>query len=317
MTSVPPRLESAVGVPFDGLGPDPPPWVDAWVGSGQSTSLREDALGVETYVGNGFARISVSFDDVEKMDLLTFQQAVADAYRVGFEHLDALRLYALRLWAFIPWIHADYAGLDRYRVFNAGRFAAYSARLGGRAAFSRSVPTASAVGSRETALHVHCLAAYRPGTPVENPRQVPAYRYSRRFGPLPPCFARATLVPRESGQTERLLVGGTASIVGEESMHEGDLPQQIDETFRNLAAVVGSACLGASSALSSTRSEADWLAAYRELRVYHREAAAFETIRARVRETFPGVGRIEIRQAELCRPELLVEIEGMADLPPH
>lgn len=304
-------------MPFDRPGPDPPPWVDAWVGPGRHASLREDALAVETWIGNGFARISVSFDDVQRMDMLTFQQAVADAYRVVFEHLDAERLYPLRLWAFIPWIHADYAGLDRYRVFNAGRFAAYSARLGGRSAFSRSVPTASAVGSREGSLHVHCLGAYRPGTPVENPRQVPAYRYSRRFGPLPPCFARATLVPRESGQTERLLVGGTASIVGEESMHEGDLALQTDETFRNLAAVVSSACLGASSALTSARSEGEWLAAYRELRVYYREAAAFEPLLARVRESFPGVGRLETRQAELCRPELLVEIEGVADLPPH
>ena len=73
MTAHPPRLESAVGMPSDRPGPDPPPWVDAWVGPGRRASSREDALAVETCVGNGFARISVSFEDVQKMDLLTFQ----------------------------------------------------------------------------------------------------------------------------------------------------------------------------------------------------------------------------------------------------
>ena len=30
--------------------------------------------------------------------------------------------------------------------------------------------------------------------PVENPRQIPAFRYSKRYGPIPPCFARATRI---------------------------------------------------------------------------------------------------------------------------
>ena len=38
-----------------------------------------------------------------------------------------------------------------------------------------------------------------------------------------------------------LLVGGTASIVGEESRHVGHLEEQANETFRNLASVVASA----------------------------------------------------------------------------
>ena len=33
------------------------------------------------------------------------------------------------------------------------------------------------------------------GTPVENPRQVSAYRYPRQYGPQPPSFARAMLPP--------------------------------------------------------------------------------------------------------------------------
>ena len=189
-----------------------------------------------------FSRFSVSIEGAPEMDTATLQRSVTDAYRLVFEQLAARDLHLVRTWAAIPGIHESHGEVDRYMVFNGGRFAAYSAWLGGREEFSRAVTTASAVGSSEKALYIHCLAARESGIPVDNPRQVPAYRYSRQFGPLPPCFARATLLPSPFEGSRMLLVGGTASIVGEQSMHLGDLSGQIDETFRNLAAVVASAC---------------------------------------------------------------------------
>jgi chorismate lyase/3-hydroxybenzoate synthase len=39
-------------------------------------------------------------------------------------------------------------------------------------------------------LQVYGLAARHPGTPVENPRQVSAWRYPRQYGPTAPTFAR-------------------------------------------------------------------------------------------------------------------------------
>ena len=36
---------------------------------------------------------------------------------------------------------------------------------------------------------------------------------------------------------------------------------------------------------------------------------------SRILEAFSGAERVEVRQAVLCRPELLVEIEGLASLP--
>jgi chorismate lyase/3-hydroxybenzoate synthase len=248
------------------------------------------------------------------MDILTFQQSVADLYRLV---LDQLRGdHALRFWAFVPSIHADYGnGLDRYMAFNAGRFAAFSAWLGGRDAFSHSMPTASAVGSRSSELALHCLASRWPGRPVENPRQVPAYRYSRRFGPLPPCFARATLVRRQPFQSDLLLVGGTASIVGEDSQHQGEVLAQAEETFRNLASVVRSACQGPDSSPESDGDLREWLSLFRQLRVYYRQSEHYSVLREQVEALFPGAARVEILPAELCRAELLVEIEGMAVLP--
>jgi hypothetical protein len=110
-----------------------------------------------------------------------------------------------------------------------------------------------------------------------------------------------------------LLVGGTASIVGETSRHQGDLGRQIDETYRNLAAVVATASgvtIGEDEPL-----EPGWLASYRQVRIYYREAKGRDEIITRASAAFSGAVRVEVRQAELCRPELLVEIEGLAELP--
>src|SRR3546814_8116900 len=54
-----------------------------------------------------------------------------------------------------------------------------------------------------------------------------------------PSFSRATLIG--DGANARLLVSGTASVVGHESLHAGDLTAQLDETMANLDAQIGRA----------------------------------------------------------------------------
>jgi chorismate lyase/3-hydroxybenzoate synthase len=106
------------------------------------------------------------------------------------------------------------------------------------------------------------------------------------------------------------MVGGTASIRGEESMHEGDLAAQAAETLANLASVVSAAWNGRGDDGGAP------LARYRDLRAYHRREGDRAEVEARMRAAFPGLERLELLSAELCRPELLVEVEGLADGPP-
>ncbi len=187
-----------------------------------------------------FQRVTARFEGTRQMDVVTFQQQVVDSYRTVFEQLESTDCpYPVRFWAFVPGIHDDLgAGLDRYMSFNAGRYERSPCTTGG---LRRLV--ADTDGSRSA-----CRGPVRSSLPGRGPtrpagrkpRQVSSYHYSRRFGPMPPCFARATLL---RGQLDRpwLLVGGTASITGEESRHLGDLEAQAGETFRNLASVVAAA----------------------------------------------------------------------------
>jgi chorismate lyase / 3-hydroxybenzoate synthase len=195
-------------------------------------------------------------------------------------------------------------------VFNSGRFRAFNDWFGSRADVEQSVATASATGHWGRDLVVHCLASESPGVAVNNPRQVAPYHYSERFGPLPPCFARATKLRHDA--TTLLFVGGTASVRGEDSMHAGDLVAQCRETFVNLAALIATATN--QKPAPTIAKPAPLLAAFREARVYHPDPADEPRILWMIRENFPALARIELLPADLCRPELLVEIEGIADL---
>jgi chorismatase FkbO-like protein len=288
-----------------------PLWIEQLLEGSPVVPLRGrgDRPDVRRRDAGGWRQISTAVAGVRALDVLTFQQAVMDAFAAVFDQLGpAGAVHPVRFWAFVPEIHAQLEpDLDRYMVFNAARFAAYSAWYGGRDAFPRALATASAVGTSGADLVLHCLAADTPGQPVENPRQVPAYRYSRRFGPLPPCFARATVVRPRAG-APLLMVGGTASIRGEESMHVGDLGAQVDETLANLASVVSAASGGRADGRAA-------LAHYRHLRAYHPREQDRGEVEARMKAAFPVLERLELLSAELCRSELLVEVEGLAEGP--
>jgi chorismate lyase/3-hydroxybenzoate synthase len=196
-------------------------------------------------------------------------------------------------------------------AFNAGRYQAFVAHFGQPTIFSRSLPTASGVGSAGDEFVLHALCADRPGCSIDNPRQIPAYHYSRQFGPMPPCFARATLLDG-GDEAARLIVGGTASIKGEQSQHPGQLELQADETFRNLAAVLAAA---GGAALAGDAGEADvneQLSKFGDVRVYYRRPGDRSVIAALMRDRFHPSCRVEFVEAPLCRRELLVEIEGLA-----
>jgi chorismate lyase/3-hydroxybenzoate synthase len=271
-----------------------PPWV---------TELLRASGG-----GNaGYSLVTVRKAGAAVLDPKAFEACTREAYSsIAAQLRDRAARHPVRFWNYIPDIHRPSGeGLDRYMCFNAGRFAACSEWLGGPDTFDRLLATGSGVGHGGEDLVIHALASATPGVAVENPRQIPAYKYSRRFGPRPPCFARATVLRDPAGRrAPLLLVGGTASIRGEESIHVDDLRGQTLETFENLASLVRSADSGMTAPL----------AAFREIRVYHFREADRDAIAELVAGAFPRHTRVEYARADLCRPELSVEIEGVAEL---
>eukprot|EP00752_Nemacystus_decipiens_P015802 g14112.t1 len=200
---------------------------------------------------DGMIRIHATLPRANTMDATQLQAAVTNLYDQVFALLRQTGHHSLlRVWNGLPGIvqrlnapadqlaaweskAPDHEPFDRYMAFNAGRSAAFIQHFG-ETQLPRCTPAATAVGHLGEHLQVHLLASNRPGHPLENPRQTPAYRYSPRYGPRPPVFVRAMRFE------QHLFVSGTASIVGEESQHPDQLQAQFDETLANINAVTQS-----------------------------------------------------------------------------
>jgi len=247
----------------------------------------------------------VRLDDAASLDATGFQDASEKAYlRLATELARHQAAEPVRIWNFLPGILEPLGSLPhRYMAFNTARHDAYLHLYGTADEVAHRAPAASGVGHPHPSLILHCLAARMAGRSIENPRQTPACQYSRRHGPQPPCFARATLLDQDP--TPRLLVGGTASIVGEDTVHPGDLTAQLTETVRNIESLLRAAAMdGAGACVRKPQS----------LRVYFVHAGDEALLRRLVPAHF-DVPEIEYVRAQLCRPELLVEIEAVYHQP--
>jgi chorismate lyase/3-hydroxybenzoate synthase len=261
---------------------------------------------VEAAVGTGTLEMfTASVPDAASMSAAALRTNVTAAYVQIGAALRAADKAAIRVWNYLPDpAHVMGPGLDRYMVFNAGRYDGYR-QWHGDIDHATPLATASGVGIDGRDLTIHCLASTDKGVPVDNPRQTPAWRYSARYGPLPPCFSRATVAAVNGRRC--LLIGGTASIVGEDSRHARDVQGQLDETLANLTSLIRAAC-------HVSEPEAAVLDRLVDLRVYVVRAGDAPMIRSAVEQRCRRAAHIELSEARLCRPELLVEIEGIAEI---
>ncbi len=281
----------------------PPVWVEDALGP---IPQQREAIGrVAVVAADPLAVFSTTIEAARGMSAAALRAHVAEAYIAVGGALTTLNRVPIRFWNFVPGPGDPMGGgLDRYMVFNAGRFDGYARWLCAYDGFGRLLPTASAVGVTSDDLVIYCLASDTRGTPVENPRQKPAYTYSQRYGPMPPCFSRATIAD-VNGQ-RRLLVGGTASVVGEDSAHVDDAAAQLEETLRNLEALIDAATGRKESTCALKR--------LIDLRVYISRAEDASSIYAELAARCPRASRLELAIARVCRPELLLEIEGVAEI---
>jgi chorismate lyase/3-hydroxybenzoate synthase len=277
--------------------PVPPRWVDELLGGSAPGDTCHGRVDIRTCGSTAHATTRIG--DAVHLGAEELRAHVASAYRAVIYSLTKIGRHPVRFWNFIPGIGEPMVdGLDRYMVFNAGRYDTYGDHVG-------ALGTASAVGIKGSDLFIHCLALDQRGTPVENPRQTPAWQYSARYGPLPPCFSRATIVDLAGRRT--LLIGGTASVVGEDSRHTGEFDAQVEETLLNLDALVRTADGNQRDARAPLHRLVD-------LRVYVTSAEQAERVRELLVNRCPRARTIAVALAQVCRRELLVEIEGVAEL---
>jgi hypothetical protein len=243
--------------------------------------------------------VVATLPNASSMPAAAFHAHVADlAWTVLSELSQCRNPEVARMWNFLPGIHDGMSdGQNRYELFNEARFKGLSCWFGGSASFSTVLPAASAVGHDHNAFVMAAFGTATAGVRIENPRQIPAFLYSKEYGDKPPCFVRAVLSAFATGP--RLIVSGTASILGEDSLHQESIELQATETIRNLAHLAECASDSHCFSLGSVESA----------RIYHPNIAHRPRIQTAMQKVLPETADIEFVSAWLCRPELLVEVE--------
>jgi chorismate lyase / 3-hydroxybenzoate synthase len=237
-----------------------------------------------------FASLTLPQQSGETLETLALQ-----AYMRIFEFIDHFGYRnLLRVWHYFPQINDDEHGIERYRGFNVGRHAAFVANA--RSIGEEDVPAASALGSNSGSLTLYFMAGKQPGKAVENPRQVSAYHYPDKFGPKSPIFVRA--LSATLGGQHCFFISGTASIVGFETLHPGDTEKQTAETLLNIRTLL------------QQIPHYDPARGRMLLKVYVRHAHDLALVQARVRDEFGTACKTVYLHSNICRSDLLLEIEG-------
>jgi chorismate lyase/3-hydroxybenzoate synthase len=283
--------------------PGVPPWVKNLIGRRPQTFFSD---GFESTVtqGEDASLITLVLPHARELNAEHLEQRTFEAYR----HLRSViatlsHPHPVRFWNVLPDIHQQLdPARDRYMVFNAGRFRAFCEWFGEAGRFTSRLPAASAVGHDDDSLSIHCLTLARPGVAIENPRQISAFKYSSQYGPQPPCFARATIVDLPNFDRPILVTAGTASILGEDSVHPNHLERQLSESLENLRALIAQAQNKPS------------FESFIDMRVYHTRRQDAAVVENTIRRAIGPATPLQVIRADLCRSNLLVEIEGIARL---
>lgn len=269
-----------------GLEPIGQPLLEVWRGDAPVRSGRDGDLRWSSDGTHAFFAIEVdeaAHGGIAGATLHAYRALTAFAEASPTPHL-------LRLWNYLDAINEGDGDTERYRLFCDGR------AIGMRTQQVR-YPAATAIGRQDgvRVLQVYGLARSVAGTPVENPRQMNAWRYPRQYGPTAPTFARGMRT-----DAAQLLISGTAAVVGHASVHHDDLGAQTGETLANLDSLLAQASM-----------RPPHLGRGSLLKAYLRDPAGAPAVEATLRARFPALDGLLLLGGDICRSELLVEIDGV------
>lgn len=221
----------------------------------------------------------------------------------------------VRTWLYLGEIVGSEGETQRYKELNRARADFYAniqfLRRHVPQGFPGAIyPASTGIGTNGGDVLMECIALSSDRKdvlllPLENPLQTPAFDYEATYSPKSPKFSRAMAVV--AGDCATILVSGTASIVSSETKFLGDVEGQTRQTLDNIEALVSEENLTRHGApgLGST------LAGLALVRVYIKRQEDYEKVRVICRQRLGELPAI-YAVADVCRPELLVEIEGVA-----
>jgi enamine deaminase RidA (YjgF/YER057c/UK114 family) len=171
-------------------------------------------------------------------------------------------------------------------------------------------PASTGIGTDGDDLILSCIALATRRSDVrlvalENPLQTSAFEYEYVYGQRRPRFSRAMAVA--SGPYATTFISGTASITGSDTQHPDDVAAQTTQTFDNIEALIGEG----NFARHGLPGRGATLRDLALVRVYIKRQHDYPAVRA-ICESRLGEVPTVYAVADICRPDLLVEVEGLA-----
>lgn len=235
------------------------------------------------------------------LDSLPVDQATEQAYSLILEQIHLWEYpYLVRTWNFFPDITSEgCANANNYQLFCTGRSRAYA----NIAIQPQIYPAATVIGTHQPGTHIYFIAAKQNGIGIENSQQVSAFEYPSSYSEDPPLFSRA-LLHRNHNQ-EILFISGTASITGHSTQFEGDINRQTEMCLNNIEHLVRTAILDHQHANIT-------LQEFSQFKVYIKHPEHINEVRTHIQKLLGISAPVYYLQGDMCRSDLLVEIEALA-----
>lgn len=219
--------------------------------------------------------------------------------------------HIVRQWNYIEKITDFVDGRQNYQQFNDARSVFYAPGV-----WETGFPAATGIGTTAGGVIVDCNLLYPSAEwavfPIDNPLQVAAHAYSRQvlldgiplMTPTTPKFERAKGIV--SAQHSFVYISGTAAIRGERSLLGMDIQEQTRVTMENIQYLIS----------EKNVHDVHPQLGYREpelqsLRVYLKYAQDQTPAAAQLQNMLGSFDAVFL-QADVCRDELLIEIEAFA-----
>jgi Chorismatase FkbO/Hyg5-like, N-terminal len=263
------------------------------------SSGHDKVLIHETSEGDTWLQVARHQTGDESLDDVVFA-----SYRDLFSCIKDKVGSLVRTWNYIPRILSKDKSVIRYHRFNIGRKKAWELFGPKNADGQLLFPAATGIGTVESFFYIRALFSPHSVIRLQNPRQISPDKYSRKYGPLPPVFSRASILLKP--ERHQLFVSGTASIVGEDATYIGNPVLQTEESLTNIRQLIdGDNCRRCGYEGEFTLDD------MKSMHVYVKRAEHFDC----VRKTIQNHVRCPItyKRADICREDLLVEMECISE----
>jgi len=222
----------------------------------------------------------------------------------------------VRQWNYIPRITAvnteENDLKQHYQVFNDIRTVVY-----GNHDFKQGYPAATGIGTNLGNVTIDFTAVSGSDklkiTPLSNPRQIDAHRYSqevligRSIAEIAqkgsPKFERAKVIT--AGDSGLIYISGTAAIVGQKTESAQDAAAQTLTTLENISLLISADNLAENNIQVAQDPHPSYI------RVYVKNKTDIPAVKKVCQDFLGDIPALYV-VADICREDLLVEIEGEA-----